>query len=148
MLQLSQYDLKVGTPKTVKSQAITDLLAQFSKEKEFPLDDEILGEVAIAEVTREQWVMKFNDSSIANSRGVGVVLYHEGEETVALSIKLEFSCSNITAEYEAYLTRLATAREMGIRHLKVIGDSNMVVCQTKGSFSLKKPSLALYKMLA
>ena len=38
--------------------------------------------------------------------------------------------------------------EMGIKHLKVMGDSNLVVCQTKGSFSLKEPSLALYKMMA
>ena len=29
-----------------------------------------------------------------------------------------------------------------------MGDSNLVVCQTKGSFSLKEPSLALYKMMA
>ena len=39
LLQLSQYDLKVGTRKAVKSQAIADLLAQFLGEEEFPLDD-------------------------------------------------------------------------------------------------------------
>ena len=33
LLQLSQYDLKVGTPKIVKSQAIVDLLAQFLGEE-------------------------------------------------------------------------------------------------------------------
>ena len=33
LLQLSQYDLKVGTPKIVKSQAIVDLLAQFPGEE-------------------------------------------------------------------------------------------------------------------
>ena len=65
-----------------------------------------------------------------------------------LSFKLEFPCSNNTAEYEAYLTGLAMILEMGIKHLKVMGDSNLVVCQTKGSFSLKEPSLALYKMMA
>jgi len=43
---------------------------------------------------------------------------------------------------------LATALEMGIKHLKVIDDSNLVVCQAKGSFSLKEPSLAPYRMLA
>ena len=72
---------------------------------------------------------------------------HLGEEVVALSFKLEFPYSNNTAEYEVYLTGLATALKMGIKHLKVIGDSNMVVCQAKGSFSLKEPSLALYRTL-
>ena len=32
------------------------------------------------------------------------------------------------AEYEAYLIGLAMALEMGIKHLKVLGDSNLVVC--------------------
>ena len=53
LLQLSQYDLKTGTPKVLKSQVITDLLAQFQGEEEFPLDDEVLEEVAMAEEVRE-----------------------------------------------------------------------------------------------
>uniref|UniRef100_A0A2N9FUN2 Uncharacterized protein n=1 Tax=Fagus sylvatica TaxID=28930 RepID=A0A2N9FUN2_FAGSY len=40
------------------------------------------------------------------------------------------------------------AHEMGIKHLRVIGDSNLIICQTKGEFSLKEPSLALYRALA
>ena len=51
---MSQYDLKTGTPKAVKSQAIADLLVQFPREEEFPLDDEVPGEVAVAEEVREQ----------------------------------------------------------------------------------------------
>ena len=47
----------------VKSQAIADLLAQFLGEEEFPLNDEILGEVVMAEEVKEQWVMKFDGSS-------------------------------------------------------------------------------------
>jgi len=145
---LSQYDLKMGTPKVVRSQAIADLLAQFPGEEEFSLDDEVPGEVAMAEEIREQWVMKFDGSSTAQSRGVRVVLYHEEDEAVALSFKLEFPCSNNTAEYEAYLTGLVTTLKMGVKHLRVMGDLNLVVCQTKGSFSLKEPSLALYRTMA
>ena len=78
---------------------------------------------------------------------MGVVLYHEEDKAVALSFKLEFPYSNNMAEYEAYLTGLATTLEMGVKHLKVLGDSNLVVCQTKGSFSLKEPSLALYRAM-
>ena len=32
--------------------------------------------------------------------------------------------------------------------MKVIGNSNLVACQAKGSFSLKEPSLAPYRTLA
>ena len=96
----------------------------------------------MAEEVREQWVMKFDGSSTAQSGGVGVVLYHKEDEAIALSFKLEFPYSNNTEKYEAYLTGLAMALEMRVKHLKVMGDSNLVVCQAKGIFSLKEPSLA------
>ena len=75
-------------------------------------------------------------------------MYYGEDKAVALSFKLEFPCSNNTAEYEAYLTGLATALEMGVKHLRVLGDSNLIVCQTKGSFSLKEPSLVSYRAMA
>ena len=77
-----------------------------------------------------------------------VVLYHEEDKAVALSFKLEFPYLNNTVEYEAYLTGLATALEMGVKRWRVMGDSNLVIYQTKGSFSLKEPSLAPYRAMA
>ena len=82
----------------------------------------------MAEEVREQWVMKFDGSFTTQSRGVGVVLYLEKDKAIALSFKLEFPCSNNMAEYEAYLIGLATTLEMRVKHLKVLGDSNLVVC--------------------
>ena len=76
----------------------------------------------MVEEDREQWVMKFDGSSTTKSGGMGVVLYHEKDKVVALSFKLEFPCSNNTVEYEAYLTGLATALEMKVKHLRVLGD--------------------------
>ena len=105
--------MKTGTPKVVKSQAIVDLLAQFPGEEEFPLDDEDLGEVAMVEEVKQQWVINFDGFSTTQSGGVGVVLYNEEDKAMVLSFKLEFPCSNNTAEYEAYLTRLAMTLEMG-----------------------------------
>ena len=104
---MSQYDLKAGTPKVVKSQAIADLLAQFPTEEEFLLDDEVPGEVAMVEEVREQWVMKFDGSSTAHSGGVGIVLYHEGDEALVLSFKQEFPYFNNITEYKAYLYRVS-----------------------------------------
>ena len=75
-------------------------------------------------------------------------MYHEEDKAVALSFKLELPCSNNMAEYEAYLTGLAMALEMGVKHLRVMGDSNLVVCQAKGIFSLKESSLDPYRAMA
>ncbi|XP_030942329.1 uncharacterized protein LOC115967382 [Quercus lobata] len=123
-------------------------ISTVSGRKEFILDDEVTGAVAMAEEDREQWVMKFDGSYTTQSRGVRVVLYHEEDKAVVLSFKLEFPCSNNMEKYEAYLTGLAMALEIGVKHLKVMGDSNLVNCQAKGIFSLKEPSLAPYRAMA
>ena len=70
LLQLSQYDLKAGKPKVVKSHAIANFLAQFPGEEEFSLDNEVPRKVSMVEEIREQWVMKFDGSSTTHSRGV------------------------------------------------------------------------------
>jgi hypothetical protein len=56
-----------------------------------------------------------------------------------MAFKLDFSCSN---KYETYLTGLTIAHEMGIKHLKDIRDSNLVICHNLVEFSLEEPPLA------
>ena len=92
--------------------------------------------------------MRFDGSSTATSAGASIVLYKDNREAVMKSFKFDFPCSNNTAEYEAYLAGLAIAYEIGIKHIRVVGDSNLVVCQARGEFSLKEPSLAPYRALA
>jgi ribonuclease HI len=151
LLQLSQYEIIAETPTAVKSQAIADLLAQFPGEDNSFITDEVPGEineVFLAGLADSVWTLRFDGSSTATSAGAGIVLYKDDGEAVTKSFKFDFPCSNNAAEYEAYLAGLAIAYEMGIKHLRVIGDSNLVVCQARGEFSLKEPSLAPYRALA
>ena len=65
MVLLSQYDIGLRTPEAIKSQAIVDLLAQFPREEESSLSEEISGEVAVADPKKEmdneiRWV-SYND---------------------------------------------------------------------------------------
>ena len=71
--------------------------------------------------------MRFDGSVTIASNGIGVVLSCEDGDTVPLSFKLKFSCSNNATEYKAYLTGLAEAFSMRIKHMRVLGDSNLVV---------------------
>uniref|UniRef100_A0A2N9GMB4 RNase H type-1 domain-containing protein n=1 Tax=Fagus sylvatica TaxID=28930 RepID=A0A2N9GMB4_FAGSY len=103
---------------------------------------------SLAGLADSVWTLRFDGSSTATSAGAGIVLYKDDGEAVTKSFKFDFPCSNNAAEYEAYLAGLAIAYEMGIKHLRVIGDSNLVVCQARGEFSLKEPSLAPYRALA
>jgi ribonuclease HI len=151
LLQLSQYEIATKIPTAIKSQAITDLLAQFLGEDSSTISQEVPGEVGealLAGLADSTWTLRFDDSSTSVLSGASIVLIREDGETIAKSFKLDFSCSNNASEYEAYITGLAIAHEMGIKHLKVIGDLNLIICQAKGEFSLKEPSLAPYCALA
>jgi ribonuclease HI len=148
---LSQYEIVIETPTAIKSQAIADLLAQFAGEDNSSILDEVLreiDEVFLADLADSTWTLRFDGLLIAASEGAGIVLYKGNGEAITKSFKLDFPCSNNAAEYEAYLVGLAIAYEMGIKHLRVIGDSNLVVCQARKEFSLKEPSLAPYRALA
>ena len=106
---------------------MVNLLAQFLGKEESPLSEEIPGEVAVTEILGKKWTMRFDGLATTTSNGVGVVLSCENGDTIPLSFKLGFSCSNNTAEYEAYLTGLTIALNIGVKHMRVLRDSNLVV---------------------
>ena len=130
LLQLSQYEIITKTPTAIKSQVIADLLAQFLGEDGSSISHEVpggVGEALLADLVDSIWTLKFDGFSTSNLNRVGIVLIREDGETMAKSFKLDFSCSNNASEYEAYITRLTIAHEMGIKHLRVIGDSNLII---------------------
>ena len=148
LVLLSQYDIGLRTLKAVKSQAIANLLAQFLRKEESSLSEEISSEVAMTEIPGKKWTMRFDGSDTMTSNGVGVILSCENRDTIPLSFKLGFSCSNNAAEYEANLTELTIALSIGVKHIRVLGDSNVVVSQVKSDFALREQSLVACKTWA
>ena len=43
------------------------------------------------------------------------------------------------------MTRLTIALSIGVKHIRVLGDSNLVVSQVKGDLAIREQSLASYK---
>ena len=82
LVLLSQYDIGLKTPKTVKSQAIANLLAQFHREEECPLSEDILREVVVVELLGRKWNMRFDGSATVASNGIGVILSCEDGDIV------------------------------------------------------------------
>ena len=81
----------------------------------------------MAEILGKKWTMRFDGLAAITSNRVGVILSCENGDTIPLSFKLGFSCSNNATEYEAYLTGLTIAFSIGVKHMRVLGDSNLVV---------------------
>ena len=151
LLQLSEFEIITITPTVVRGQAIANLLSNFPREDNKNIIDDVpseLPEIALMETVKAVWTLRFNESSTTSEEGARIVLSKNTGEILAMSFKLDFPCTNNMAEYEAYLTSLAMAHEMGIKHLQVIVDSNLVVCQAIGDFALKEPFSAPYRAIA
>ena len=137
-MQLSEFEIIAITSTTVRGQAIADLLANFLGEDSWDITDDVPGEltaVALMETTGAAWTLHFDGSSTTSEGRAGIVLSKSIGEIVGMSFKLDFPCTNNVAKYEAYLTSLAVAHEIGTKRLRVIGDSNLVVCQARGDFT-------------
>ncbi|KAI5350543.1 hypothetical protein L3X38_003434 [Prunus dulcis] len=151
LLQLSEFDITCITSKAIKGQAVIDMLALFPEVEESMLSKEVLGELPkiVAIVTKEEpWTLYFDGSSTSKGGGAGVVLVNRDGQAATLSFKLNFPCTNKTAEYEAFIMGMSTAREMGVERIKIIGDSNLVLSQLQGNFAVKESTLAPYRTAA
>jgi ribonuclease HI len=91
------------------------------------------------------WTMYFDGASTKDSTGVGVVLISPSKETIHLSFKLDFRTTNNIAEYEALLLGLNSAKEMGIKGLKVFGDADLIIQQVNSTFQAKHVRLKAYR---
>ncbi|XP_024171557.1 uncharacterized protein LOC112177497 [Rosa chinensis] len=151
LLQLSEFDIVCTTPRAIKGQAVIDMITLFPEEEGFDVSHDILGELpgmtAVVE-GEEPWTLHFYGSATANGGGAGVVLVDPKGHAKPLSFKLNFSCTNNVAEYEAFIAGLATAHELRVKKIKVTGDSNLVISQLKGDFAVKEATLAPYRTLA
>ena len=77
--------------------------------------------------------------------GAGYVLIDPKKNKHFLSCRLEFECTNNTAEYEALVQGLRKAIELKVENLKVYGDSEIIVKQIRNQIHCISPHLKAYK---
>ena len=97
-------------------------------------------------IEEQEWSMYFDGSSTFQGGRIEVVLRSPGEEHT-FAYKLHFPCSNNEAGFEALLIGLKAARRLGIKRLKVFGDSKLVIKQDEGTYGVKNPSLVAYRVV-
>ena len=86
--------------------------------------------------------MYFDGYIMAPGSGAGVVLISPDGSSLHYAIRLHFSASNNTVEYEALINGLRITIELGATRLYVRGDSELVVYQVMKECSCKSPLMA------
>ena len=60
------------------------------------------------------------------------------------SFKLEFDLKNNVAEYEALISSLQVAKQIGVQCISIYGDSELIIRQIKNHCQTKHPRLRSY----
>ncbi|XP_071700152.1 uncharacterized protein [Rutidosis leptorrhynchoides] len=94
------------------------------------------------------WELFTDGASSSDGAGVGLILIGPDGEEHTYALRFEFPASNNEAEYEALLSGLRMAENMGIKYLKVSVDSQLVANQMNGTFEARDPAMQNYLALA
>jgi ribonuclease HI len=117
----------------IKFQVFADLVAEWTEMQTPP-----------AKIEHETWVMYFDGSAMKEGAGVGLVFISPLGVRMEYMVRLHFPASNNTAEYEALINDLQIAVELGIKRLKIRGDSELVVGQVMKDKNCVDPKMAAY----
>jgi hypothetical protein len=114
-LELMGQNITYAPLSAIKSQVLADFVAEWTEMQTPP-----------AKIEHETWIMYF-DGSVMKGAGVGLVFISPLGVRMEYMVRLHFPASNNTAEYEALINSLRIAVELGIKHLEIRGDSELVV---------------------
>jgi ribonuclease HI len=89
--------------------------------------------------------MNFDGSKMLRGLGAGVVLTSPKGDKLQYVLQMHFRASNNVAEYEALVHGLKLAKEIGIRRILCVGDSDLVVHQVSGEWDAKDANMASYR---
>jgi ribonuclease HI len=75
----------------------------------------------------EYWTINFNGSLQLQGTGAGILVTSPKGESFIYVLQMYFPASNNAAEYEALLHGLMITTALGIRQLKVLDDSMLII---------------------
>ncbi|XP_056688394.1 uncharacterized protein [Spinacia oleracea] len=139
-MALGSFDIKYQPRTAVKSQALADFVADFCPDLEKIADDE----VKLINNVEEVWTLFVDGSSNFRGAGLGVVLKSPQGDMIAHAICCDFKATNNEAEYEALISGLTLAEELGASGLNIFSDSQLIVNQINGDYEAKDLKMTLY----
>jgi ribonuclease HI len=132
-LELMGQNITYAPRGAIKSQVLTDFVAEWTEIQTPP-----------ASIEHETWTMYFDGSVMKEEAGVGLVFISPLGVRMECMMRLHFPASNNTTEYEALINGLWIAVELGIKHLEIRGDSELVVEQVMKDKNCVDPKMAAY----
>ena len=133
VVELGTYSIDFRGHRTIKSQVLTDFIAEWT-DMQTPVSAD----------RPEHWVMYFEWSLNLDSVGVGIFFISPSGDHLRYVIWIHFLASNNAVEYEACLHGLQIAIKLGVKRLLVYGDSMLVINQVNKDWSCTSDKMDAY----
>ena len=134
LVLLTEFDIQYVTQKSVKGSIVVDHLASFPASNDRSIDNDFPNEQFVSMTSIIGWQLYFDGAANQSGFGIGILLISPLGDHIPRSIRLVFSdhhrLTNNIVKYEACITGLETALDLGIKQLGIHGDSNLVIQQT------------------
>jgi hypothetical protein len=126
-VELGALNIDFSLRKAIKSQALTDLMAEWIEFQQ-PTPDVFL----------DHWKMYFNESLKLDGASTGVLLISPEEKELKYVLHILWPATNNEAEYEALIYGLWIVTSLGIKRLLVYGDSVVVINQVNKDWAVPR----------
>ncbi|XP_010645202.1 uncharacterized protein LOC104877817 [Vitis vinifera] len=148
LVLLTELDIHYVTQKLVKGSIVANHLASLPISDDRSVDDDFPDEQIVSMTSITGWRLYFDGAANQSGFGIGILLISPQGDHIPRSIRLAFSdhhrLTNNIVEYEACITGLETALDLGIRQLEIHGDSNLVIKQTQDIWRTRDEKLKPY----
>jgi len=121
-LEMSEFDIHYESQKALKANAFADFIAEMT----FPAEE------------KEDGVSSVFIDGLSSSKGsgAGVIVENDKGIIIELSLGLSFTMTNNTTEYEAFLSILRVAKDLGARKVTICTDSQLVASQVTDKYQV------------
>ena len=133
-MELSEFDIDYRPRQAIKAQTLADFIAEFTVAEEEPPEEE----------PGRSWEVKIDGSSVKGAGGVRVVFKTPEGRLLKHSFRLRYPTTNNEVEYEALLTGLCVAKELGATMLRIQSDSQLIVGQVNSEYETKEDKMTKY----
>ena len=142
-IRLGEHDINYHPLTSIDAQVLTDFLVEIPDTiKGTPTT--IFVEPLEPEGSRELWKLYTDDTASMEGSGVGLILQIPKGKEITYALRFDFQVSNNEAEYEALLSRMGLAREVGAKRLAALSDSLLIMNKINGTYEAKDPRMHKY----
>jgi hypothetical protein len=118
---LIEYDEMYESLKSMKDQVVVDFIVEHRIDNAHELD--------ISYLTVTPWTLYFDGSFYNEGQRIDIVLVSPRSTTFDFSSRLKAYFTNNQVKYEALMFSLELLGYMGVKHMKVFDDSQLIVQQ-------------------